>query len=180
MSPIPISIEDSNPEWANIFQQLKEIIEHELKGIIIDIIHVGSTSIPNLAAKPIIDMDVIIESRELLPEITIKLQKLGYNHNGDQGIPGREAFKRESEEVPYTVPRKKWLYHHLYVVDKNSKELERHRYFRDYLINHPAAKDEYEKLKRKLAQEFRNQRDNYTDGKSKFIERILTKINFQG
>lgn len=177
MSPIPISIEESNPKWANIFQQLKEIIQQELKGIIIDIEHVGSTAIPNLATKPIIDMDVIIESRELLSEICIKLQKLGYRHNGDQGIPGREAFKRESEEVPYTIPRKKWQYHHLYVVDKNSKELKRHLYFRDYLINHPEAKEEYEKLKRKLAQEYRNQRDNYTDGKSKFIEGILLKRN---
>ena len=96
MSPIPISIEEANPEWSNIFQKLKDVIQQELKGIIIDIIHVGSTSIPNLAAKPIIDIDVIIETRELLPEISLKLQKLGYRHNGDQGIPGREAFKRES------------------------------------------------------------------------------------
>ena len=175
MFPIPISIEEANPEWANIFQQLKDVIEQELKGINIDIEHVGSTSIPNLAAKPIIDMDVIIDSRERIPEIRKKLRKLGYIHNGDQGIPGREAFKRESEEVPYTAPRKKWLCHHLYVVDKNSKELKRHLYFRDYLISHPAAKEEYEKLKRTLSQEYRNQRDNYTDGKSKFIEGILLR-----
>ena len=100
---------------------------------------------------------------------------MGYIHNGDQGIPRREAFKRESEEVPFTIPRKKWLYHHLYVVDKNSEELKRHLYFRDYLISHPEVREEYEKLKRKLAQEYRNQRDDYTDGKSKFIENILLK-----
>jgi len=173
MSPIPIIIEEANPKWAYFFQELKEIIKHELNGIIIDIEHVGSTSIPNLAAKPIIDLDIVIESREMIPEISKKLRNLGYTHNGDQGIPGREAYKRDSEEVPYTPVRKQWLYHHLYVVDKNSKELKRHLYFRDYLRSHPEAREDYAKLKRKLAKEFRNRIDDYVDGKSKFIERIL-------
>ena len=124
-------------------------------------------------------MDIIIESRELLPEICIKLRKLGYIHNGDQGISGREAFKRESEEVPYTPARKKWLFHHLYVVDKNSKELKRHLYFRDYLRSHLEAIEEYANLKRNLARIYRNQIDNYVDGKSTFIEKILLKGNLQ-
>ena len=179
MSPFPIIIEEANPKWAYIFQELKKIIIQELNGIIIDIEHVGSTSIPNLAAKPIIDLDIIIESREMIPEISKKLRNLGYIHNGDQGIPGREAFKRESEEVPYTSARKKWQNHHLYVVDKNSKELKRHLYFRDYLSSHPEAKEEYAKLKRSLARNCRNQRDDYTDGKSKFIEKILLSGKLQ-
>ena len=78
--------------------------------------HIGSTAVPGLAAKPIIDIDVVIENDALLPAVITSLAELGYTHAGDQGIPGRQAFKRQGEYVPF-VPGAlhPWIDHHLYV-----------------------------------------------------------------
>lgn len=92
-----------------------------------------------LSAKPIIDIDVVIQNVELLGDVIIALQKIGYTHEGNQGIPGREAFKYQDKEHL----RK----HHLYVCAKDSSELSRHIGFRDYLRKHPEAVAEYSKVK---------------------------------
>lgn len=83
--------------------------------------HVGSTSVPGLAAKPILDIDVVIESREKLPAAIERLATLGYEHEGDHNVAGREAFRPGEGTTPRT-----WPAHHLYVCAQDNRELLRH------------------------------------------------------
>ena len=87
----------------------------------------------DLSAKPILDIDIVMPSYEVFPGIVSGLRGLGYTHNGDQGIAGREAFKEQDREVPYTRPRRTWMAHHLYVCPEDGAELRRHLLFRDAL-----------------------------------------------
>lgn len=125
--------------------------------------HVGSTAVPGLPAKPVIDLDVVIATPADLPEVITRLRALGYRHEGDLGIAGREAFTD-----PDAAPA-----HHLYVCAAGSPELARHLTFRDYLRGHPAQARAYAELKRSLAERFRTDREAYSRGKATFIERAL-------
>lgn len=129
--------------------------------------HVGSTAVPGLAAKPIIDLDVVVASAEDIPEAIERLARLGYYHQGDLGIPGREAFRS-----PGGAPE-----HHLYLCPQDSPELRRHLAFRDYLRSHPEAAEEYAELKRALAQRFPDRRSDYTAGKAAWIAGILSRAS---
>ncbi|MDG5472018.1 GrpB family protein [Jeotgalibacillus sp. ET6] len=169
-----IVIEEYNPEWKLVFRELKNVLEHHLGDLILRVEHVGSTSVEGLSAKPIIDLDVVISRRELLPEVVDKLSEIGYSHEGDQGIKGREAFKRANSAVPYSDKNTEWMAHHLYVCAEDNEELKRHLAFRDYLRVNPDACLTYEQLKRELARTSPN-RDVYTDGKDEFVLAVLKK-----
>jgi GrpB-like predicted nucleotidyltransferase (UPF0157 family) len=104
------------------------------------------------------------------------LALLGYRHVGDLGVPGREAFARDgAEDVPRDGSGRRWPAHHLYACASDARELRRHLSFRDWLRSRPAAAVEYGKLKERLAELYREDRDAYTDAKTDFIEAILIK-----
>lgn len=169
----PIVIVDYDPQWPVVFMDLNRVIGRALGDLAVTIEHVGSTAVPGLAAKPIIDLDVVIESTEQLPAVVPILATLGYTHQGDLGIPSREAFACQSEDAPHDGTGRQWPEHHLYVCAKDSRELRRHLAFRDFLranVNHLSA---YGIIKRQLAQQFRNDRDAYCNGKTAFIEMTL-------
>lgn len=119
------------------------------------------------SAKPIIDVDVVIESPALLRRAVEALEPLGYQHEGDKGIAGREAFGREDGSG------REWPDHHLYVCARDSTELGRHLRFRNHLRAHPAAATRYEALKRALAERHPDDIESYIEGKSEFVERTL-------
>lgn len=169
-----IVIEQYDPCWQYEFIKIKEMINSFIGDLIISIEHVGSTSVEGLAAKPIIDMDVIIENYDVFPEIKERLKKEGYIHEGNLGIEDREAFKRNSENEIFNSC--KLMKYHLYVCPKYSKELIRHLAFRNYLRENPWARDEYGVLKIKLANEFSDDRTAYTEHKTEFIQKILNKL----
>lgn len=102
-----VVVEPYNKAWKQDFQNIKEELTSALGDLALRIEHVGSTSVEGLSAKPIIDIDVVIEDRNLLNSVIGALAKIGYIHEGDLGIAGREAFKYEGKEHL----RK----HHLYV-----------------------------------------------------------------
>jgi GrpB-like predicted nucleotidyltransferase (UPF0157 family) len=135
----------------------------------------SSTSVPGLAAKPILDVDVVIESARALPGAIAKLATVGYEHQGDLGIPGREAFRNPSRDVPRDGSGREWPEHHLYVCAEDSRELARHVALRDHLRAHPAAAREYGDLKRSLARQHPTDIDSYIRGKTAFIEAILAR-----
>ncbi len=170
-----VEIVDYNPEWPLIFSELSSIIANKLGNLALTIEHVGSTSVPGLAAKPIIDLDVVLASNQQLPKVVCLLKELGYEHEGDKGIPGREAFARSATDVPRNGTGKIWLKHHLYVCPQDSTALKRHLAFRDYLRNNPSQASIYAKLKRQLAQHFRYDVDSYCEAKTEFVESILEK-----
>lgn len=172
----PIQIIDHNPQWSILFKQLRDILLKELECICIGIEHVGSTSVYGLASKPVLDIDVIIESKEDLPEVIKRLSKLGYFHQGDLGIEGREAFSRVSNDVPWDDTKIIRQQHNLYVCTKDSEELKRHIAFRDYLRSNPDTAVLYGKLKKKLARKYGNNRKGYTDSKTRFITNVLYRL----
>jgi len=174
-----IIVEDYNPDWKLEFEALKACIEKPLEGLFLSIEHVGSTSVEGLAAKPIIDMDIILsEEGETLEQVILKLAELGYEHRGDLGVKDRHAFKRASEAVPYCNPKRDWQEHHLYVCKKGIPSLQNHLLLRDYLRMHPESVAEYGALKKNLAAKFPHDIDSYIEGKTSLILDILQKQGF--
>ena len=169
-------IEPYNPDWQTEFDKIQKIIQSELSDLKIDIQHVGSTSIPGLFAKPILDIDVIIEEKKLLGEITLRLEKIGYASKGEQGIPGRFAFRQTSEFTPLTFSKKKWQSHHLYVCYSDSLALKNHLLFRDTLRNDSGLAERYSQLKKTLARSSDNSREQYTKKKTDFILSVLETL----
>lgn len=154
--------------WKKDFEEIKAELMAVLGGLVLSVEHVGSTSVPGLAAKPIIDIDVVIEDTDCFEKVKTALETIGYQHEGDLGIPGREAFKYDGKEHL----RK----HHLYVCAKDSDELKRHLSFRDYLRTHPDAVKEYGRIKEEGARLYPNDIDSYIEYKAPFIENIYEKI----
>jgi GrpB-like predicted nucleotidyltransferase (UPF0157 family) len=124
--------------------------------------------VEGLSAKPVIDIDVVISDRSILPEVISALESIGYSHEGDLGIPGREAFKYEGKDH-----LKK---HHLYVCAQDAEELKRHIAFRDYLRSDPDAVAEYSRIKEEGARLYPDDIDKYIEHKSPFIESVYKQI----
>lgn len=165
MKPIddPIVIEDYDPTWPHQFAKLAARVCAALDSLALQVEHVGSTAVPGLAAKPIIDMDVVVPSTADVLEVIRRLAAIGYAHEGDLGIVGREAFRS-----PRGEPR-----HHLYVLGDGAAELRRHLAFREALRKDGILREEYASLKRLLAAQFPGDRKAYSDAKAGFIERVL-------
>ncbi len=171
-----IIVIDYDPKWKIQFEELKSVLINHIGNEKITIEHVGSTSIQGMSAKPIIDLDIIIEhDNELMKDVIQKLREIGYNHVGDLGVTGREAFKRVSSKTPDTGTDKNWFEHHLYLGKEGSIGLQNHIRFRNYMRNHPEKVKEYGELKIKLAKKHPYDIDAYVDGKTDFILRVLDK-----
>ena len=155
-------------QWRQDFLRIKAELTNTLGQLTIGIEHVGSTSVQGLSAKPIIDIDVVIRDRSDLPKVISALQTIGYSHEGDQGISGREAFKYEGKEHL----RK----HHLYVCALDANELKRHIAFRDYLRSNPDAVAEYSRIKEEGAKLYPWDIYKYIEHKSPFIEGVYKRI----
>lgn len=163
-----VVVQTYDEAWKNDFIAIRDELSAVLDGLALRIEHVGSTSVEGLSAKPVIDIDVVIQDRSVLPAVISALQTIGYTHEGDLGISGREAFKYEGKEHL----RK----HHLYVCAQDSEELRRHIAFRDYLRNHPDTVAEYGRIKEEGALLYPYDIDKYISHKSPFIEMIYKRI----
>lgn len=150
-----------NPSWIHDFNKVKEKIVGALWPIKVSILHVGSTSVPGLSSKPIIDIDLVYYSNIGFEEIKNGLEKIGYFHNGNQGIDNREVFKRKKginlDNILDVIN------HHLYACPEGSKELERHLLFRNYLISNTNARLQYQNIKIQLAKEAGQDRKVYAE-----------------
>jgi len=158
-----ILVIDYDPAWPGLFRELCARILPVVEDFALSVEHVGSTSVPGLAAKPIIDMSIVIPVEDDVPLAITRLATIGYTHRGNLGVEGREAFAH-----PAGLPS-----HHLYVSPQGSPGLRNHLALRDYLRSHPEAAREYGELKRELARRFPRDIDAYVDGKTDFILAIL-------
>lgn len=172
----PVVIVDYDPIWPVQFRELASCLENVLRPLAKAIEHVGSTAVPGLAAKPILDIDVVIPSRSELGEAIRSLGQVGYHHEGDLDVPGREAFGRSGSDVPRDGSDRAWPNHNLYVCAEDGRELARHLAFRDYLRQSPAMTSRYAELKKALAEQFRDDRDAYSEGKTSLVEEVLRGI----
>ena len=163
-----ILVVDYDPTWPQTFAALRAPIFEALRDIAIAVEHVGSTSVPGLAAKPIVDIDVVLPSRTELPAAIEKLATLGYVHCGDLGIADREAFSG-----PAHLPT-----HNLYACIQGSVALVNHLTIRDYLRRNPNAATAYGQLKKQLAEQFPADMDRYGAGKTAFLLEVLAREGF--
>ena len=164
--PTPILIAEYDPAWPAQFTALARRVRAALGDRVSRIEHVGSTAVPGLAAKPILDIDAVVRSPADLEPATGLLERSGYRHEGERGIPGRHAFRSPADSER----------HHLYVLAEGSRELQRHLAFRDALRGDPLLQGRYLALKRALAERFPLDREAYTQGKSAFIESTLSRV----
>ena len=172
-----IVVVDYDPKWAEQFAELHDLLLRYVKEEdIISIEHVGSTSVVDLKAKPIIDLDIIVANEEAMKKVIAQVAKLGYRHIGNLGVSGREAFKRPPENVLTDGTGRKWFEHHLYVCQTGSIGLRNHLALRDYLRQNPAKVLEYGNLKQHLAEKYPYDIDAYIEGKTDFITNILMEM----
>ena len=150
--------------WKAAFEAIKAEIESALGNRTVGIEHVGSTSVEGMSAKPCIDIDVVIKDYSVFDDVVQRLNVIGYIHEGDLGIKGRDAFKYADKSHLMT--------HHLYVCPSDSEELHRHITFRDYLRGNSEAVKMYSQVKEKAAELFPNDIDGYIRYKTPCIERL--------
>lgn len=153
-----------DPNWKTCFESIKQELESALGNLAMRIEHVGSTSVEGLSAKPIIDIDVVIDDYSVFGSVVERLAAIGYTHEGDLGIKGREAFKYSDK--PHLQK------HHLYVCPQDSAELLRHITFRDFLRSHPEAARKYGKVKETAAKLYPDNIEKYMEYKSPCIEEL--------
>jgi len=162
----PVVVVPYDPEWPRTFEAVRARIAPHLGELAVGIEHVGSTAVPRLDAKPIVDVDVVVRRDEDVAEAIRLLATIGYVHLGDLGVAGREAFRAAPG-----LPR-----HHLYVCAAGSAALRAHLTLRDALRNDPELVAAYGALKRELAQWYRDDRDSYVEGKTPFITAVLLDV----
>ena len=162
----PVIIVDYDPQWPVLYEEERERIVAAIGNVIDDIQHIGSTAVPGLSAKPIIDILVIVSSLEQVEQSVKPLEKLGYEYMGDSGIPGRHIFiKREQGMRAF----------HLHMSQADHYTATQAIVFRDYLRLHPQEAQGYGELKKELADQYGADRNGYTNGKTTFIEAMLVK-----
>ncbi len=159
--------------WVTQFDQIREKLLDKLSGLSIRIEHIGSTAVPGLAAKPIIDIDIVYQTTADFEPLQNGLVSLGYYHNGDQGIPGRAVFKRNGENNDDLLDG---IDHHLYACMYDCDELHRHILLRDYLRKHETAKQFYQQLKYEIAAEANGDRKQYASIKALRASSFLNYI----
>lgn len=165
----PITIEDYNPHWAVSFEKKKSALVEMLGDAVLRVEHIGSTAIPGIQSKPIIDMLVEIpndiDAREQIKE---KMKSQGYYFTlRTDRTPPHMMFM-----MGYTKEGFSGEVFHIHMAERENQNLWDRLYFRDYLIGNEAVAKEYEALKLKLATEFTYNREAYTNGKDEFVKRI--------
>ncbi len=156
-----------DPRWASLFEQAAAEIREAVGDRILSIEHVGSTSVPGLAAKPILDILVGVSDLERARELVPELTSLGYEYRPDEDIPDRHFFRRRVGGHRT---------HHLSLAEPTSEHYRKTIAFRDALRVDPALAREYERLKLELARRFPTDRQTYIEGKTEFVLRVLKSI----
>jgi GrpB-like predicted nucleotidyltransferase (UPF0157 family) len=163
-----VTVVDYDPTWPAQFDQLRSRMWGATGDIAVSVEHVGSTAVPGLAAKPIIDVDVVVASIPDVRPVIARLAMLGYAHCGDLGIAGRDAFRS-----PPGLPA-----HHLYVCVRGSAALNNHLTVRDSLRRNSDAAAKYGALKKHLAERSPMDIDGYIAGKTDFLLGVLREAGF--
>ena len=153
-----------DPRWRDAFEAEAKHVAAALSENVVAIHHIGSTAIPNIYAKPVVDLLVEVRVVAEVDGRSSAMESLGYEVMGEYGIPGRRYFRKDDREGVRT--------HNIHAFAAGSAEVERHLAFRDYMIAHPVDAQRYSELKRKLAEEHPQSLDGYMDGKDDFIKEM--------
>jgi GrpB-like predicted nucleotidyltransferase (UPF0157 family) len=148
--------------WAALFDEEARRLREAIGEYVLDIQHVGSTAIPGIVAKPILDIAVAVSSFEEAVVCVEPVVRLGYEYRGENGIPRRHYFTKGEPRT-----------HHLHMVEINGKDWKEMIAFRDALLHDPKLADEYALLKAELARRFPKDREAYTEGKAAFVAAVV-------
>src|SRR5215210_2774693 len=159
-----VEVVPHDPQWRDAFGAEAKHVAAALGENVVAIHHIGSTAIPNIYAKPVIDLLVEVRDITEVDGQSSAMESLGYEVMGEYGIHGRRYFRKETPEGIRT--------HHIHAFETGSAEVERHLAFRDYMIAHAGEAQRYSELKRKLAEEHPQSIDGYMDGKDGFIKEM--------
>ena len=161
-----IVVEPYSAQWPEMFAQEERALRRALGPALEEIHHIGSTSVPGLAAKPVIDILVVAKSLAALDQCDDQMIALGYEPKGEFGIAGRRFYSKGADTQRT---------HHLHAFESTSPEVLKHLAFRDYLIAYPAAAQAYAELKQRLARQYRDDIEGYIAGKSSFIAESIER-----
>lgn len=151
--------------WPSLYQQERALLVPLLGDNLIQIDHIGSTSVPELAAKPIIDILIEVKDLSSVDKLTERFQELGYLAKGENGIAGRRYFQKGGNQRS----------HHLHIFKKGDEHLHSHRVFRDYLRQFPTITKQYASLKQQAVVQANNDSLLYSSLKSDFIQEHTNK-----
>lgn len=168
-----ITVTEYNPLWVKKYEEESLLIKDILVGNCIAIYHIGSTSVKGLAAKPIIDIMVVVKNLEKVDDAAKDFSKIGYEYLGEFGMSGRRYLRKGGDERTHQI--------HIFQAD-DWNNIGRHLAFRDYMRTHEKERNEYAKIKIELAHRFPYDIDGYCDGKENFVRKIeeLALSQFDG
>jgi GrpB-like predicted nucleotidyltransferase (UPF0157 family) len=151
----------SDPRWPGEYARESSAVAAAIGEPLVAIHHIGSTAIPGIHAKPVIDILAAVGNLLRLDEQTPRLEALGYEALGEFGIPGRRYFRKDDAAGNRT--------HQIHAFQLGSPQIERHLAFRDFMRAHRDCAEQYDALKQRLARQFPSDISSYTDGKDEFI-----------
>lgn len=160
-----VEVSSYNEKWIQMFCEEAKKLNLIFGNEIIDIYHIGSTSVSGLKAKPIIDIMPVVKDINNVDKYNIEMQEIGYAPKGEKGIVNRRYFQKGGDNRS----------HHVHIYQIGSYEIKRHLAFRDYLKSHPDEIKNYGELKEKLARQFPNDIDSYINGKDYFVKDMELK-----
>jgi len=162
----PIVIADYDPGWPAIFERERDVLKSYLGDLVVEIEHIGSTAVPSLGAKPIIDIMPGVVSLDNADKCVPILEAHGYNYKPhlEESFPRRRYLNKLENGIRKV---------HIHIVETDSDFWRDHLLYRDYLRDHPDVAQKYLELKRELAEEYREDWDSYCDSKSEFINSIM-------
>jgi GrpB-like predicted nucleotidyltransferase (UPF0157 family) len=157
-----VEVIEYDDAWPEMFRSEEVVVRRALGDNVLEVHHIGSTAVPGMWAKPVIDILVVVRSIGEVDHQDRLMAAAGYEAKGEYGIKGRRFFTKGGDRRS----------HHVHVFEKGSPEIRRHLDLRDFMIAHPERAARYSQLKQDLAAKFRNDIDGYCDGKDPFIKAI--------
>ena len=164
-----VRLADHDLSWSVLFASECESLHRALDNLVVDIQHVGSTAVPDLPAKPILDIAIAIRTLDIIPDIVERLTEIGYIYRGDGGDEGGHLFDKEPEPDIRTA--------HVHVVESSDTQWKNYLLFLKTLREDPNVRKRYADVKQVLAKQFPNDRKSYSLAKDEFIERVLRETH---
>ena len=158
-----ITVVPYDGEWLESFRDEAQNIRDIFGEEIIEIYHIGSTAIPGMSAKPIVDVMPVVKNIDVIDGFNAVMREKDYLPRGEYGLPGRRYFIKGNEQ---------FRTHHIHIFQKGHPDIERHLAFRDYLYVYPGKAKEYQALKLRLVEKYKGNKKAYNNGKNAFIKKI--------
>jgi GrpB-like predicted nucleotidyltransferase (UPF0157 family) len=162
---LAVQLVEHQREWMRLTDDACEDIRSASGSLLLDVQHVGSTAVADLAAKPILDIAAAVADSDVIPQLVDQLARVGYIYRGDAGTSGGHFFVRESAPDVRTI--------HFHVVGSSDQQWSNYIRFREILRQDPEVRDQYARLKADLEAKYADDRPSYTASKHDFIRSVL-------